>query len=53
MAYILLLKAHSIDKYLGKTGITVIDKVLGLIVLVIGIQFILSGLGGIVPSWFG
>jgi len=51
LAYFLLIKAHSIDKYLGKTGITVIDKVLGLIVLVIGIQFILSGLGGIVPTW--
>ncbi len=53
IAYLLLRKAHAVDKYLGKTGITVIDKILGLIVLVIGIQFILSGLGGIVPSWFG
>jgi len=51
IAYFLLIKAHAIDKYLGKTGITVIDKVLGLIVLVVGVQFILSGLGGIVPIW--
>ena len=53
IAYFLLIESHKIDKYIGKTGIIVIDKVLGLIVLVIGIQFILSGLGGIVPSWFG
>jgi len=53
IAYFLLVKSHSIDKYLGKTGINVIDKVLGLIVVVIGIQFILSGLGGIVPHWVG
>jgi multiple antibiotic resistance protein len=53
IAYLLLIKAHSIDKYLGKTGISVIDKVLGLIVIVIGIQFIVSGLGGIVPTWLG
>jgi multiple antibiotic resistance protein len=52
IAYVLLLKSHTIDKYIGKTGISVIDKVLGLIVLVVGIQFILSGLGSVVPSWF-
>jgi len=53
IAYFLLIRAHIIDKYLGKTGINVIDKILGLIVLVMGIQFILSGLGGVVPTWFG
>ena len=53
IAYFLLIKSHKIDKYIGKTGISVIDKLLGLIVLVMGIQFILSGLGGIVPTWFG
>jgi multiple antibiotic resistance protein len=52
IAYFLLIKSHSIDKYLRKTGINVIDKVLGLIVIVIGIQFIISGLGGIVLTWF-
>ncbi|MBR9705492.1 MarC family protein [Candidatus Pacearchaeota archaeon] len=52
IAYFLLVRAHVIDKYLGKTGINVIDKLLGLIVLVMGIQFILSGLGGVVPTWF-
>lgn len=52
IAYFLLIKAHTVDKYIGQTGINVIDKILGLIVLVIGIQFILSGLGGIVPNWF-
>ena len=52
IAYFLLIRAHIIDKYLGKIGINVIDKILGLIVLVMGIQFILSGLGGVVPFWF-
>jgi multiple antibiotic resistance protein len=52
IAYFMLIKAHLIDRYVGKTGINVIDKILGLIVLVMGIQFILSGLGGIVPTWF-
>ena len=52
ISYFLLIRAHIIDKYIVKTGINVIDKLLGLIVLVMGIQFILSGLGGIVPSWF-
>ncbi len=52
LSYFMLIKAHIIDKYVGKTGTNVIDKLLGLIVLVMGIQFILSGLGGIVPTWF-
>jgi multiple antibiotic resistance protein len=53
IAYFLLIEAHRMDKYLGKTGINVIDKILGLIVLVIGIQFIISGLQGLAPTLFG
>jgi multiple antibiotic resistance protein len=49
-AYFLLIEAHKVDKYLGKTGTIVIDKILGLIVVVIGIQFIVSGLKGIFPG---
>jgi multiple antibiotic resistance protein len=51
IAYFLLLNAHGIDKFLGEVGITVVDKILGLIVLVMGIQFVLTGLGPIVSSW--
>ncbi len=50
VSYFMLIKAHLIDKYINKTGTNVIDKLLGLIVLVMGIQFILSGLGGIIPT---
>jgi multiple antibiotic resistance protein len=53
LAYILLLKSNAIDKYLGETGVKVTDKILGLIVLVIGVQFVLNGLTGFVNLWFG
>ena len=48
IAYFFLINAHAIDKYLGKTGSLVMDKILGLIVVVMSIQFIISGITGIV-----
>jgi|APSaa5957512576_1039674.scaffolds.fasta_scaffold19480_3 multiple antibiotic resistance protein len=53
LSYIFLRKANSIDKYLGETGVKVTDKILGLLVLVIGIQFVLNGLTGVINLWFG
>ncbi|MBI2548483.1 MarC family protein [Candidatus Woesearchaeota archaeon] len=50
-AYLILSKAPFVDKYLGETGRLVIDKIMGLIVLVVGVQFIVDGIGAIVGSW--
>lgn len=50
ITYFLLINSHSIDKFLGETGVRVIDKLLGLIVLVMGIQFIINGINGL--GWF-
>jgi multiple antibiotic resistance protein len=50
-AYILLRNANAVDNYLGETGIKVTDKILGLIVLVIGVQFIINGLTTIITGW--
>ena len=50
IAYFLLINAHSLDKALGENGVRVIDKLLGLIVLVMGVQFIINGIGGL--GWF-
>lgn len=49
--YFLLLRSHALDKLLGKTGLRVADKILGLIVIVIGVQFILNGLSTVIPIW--
>lgn len=50
IAYFLLINAHSLDRVLGVNGVRVIDKLLGLIVLVMGVQFIINGIGGL--GWF-
>jgi len=44
---------YSVDivKVLGDTGMDVLTKVFGLITLAIGIQFIISGLGGAFPNY--
>lgn len=47
ISYFILRQSLMIDKYLGKNELAVIDKILGLIVLVIGIQFIINGVIGV------
>jgi len=47
IAYFLLTNAHSLDRFLGENGVRVIDKLLGLIVLVMGVQFVINGILGL------
>jgi len=47
IAYFLLVNAHLMDKFLGENGVRVIDKLLGLIVLVMGVQFVINGIAGL------
>jgi len=47
IAYFLLINAHVLDKVLGENGVRVIDKLLGLIVLVMGVQFVINGIAGL------
>lgn len=47
-AYFLLINANYLDRYLKETGKRVVDKLMGLIVLVIGVQFIINGVLGVV-----
>jgi multiple antibiotic resistance protein len=51
LSYIVLSKANKVDKHLGETGRLVADRVMGLIVLVVGIQFIINGIHSLVASW--
>jgi multiple antibiotic resistance protein len=50
IAYFLLINAHALDRVMGENGVRVIDKLLGLIVLVMGVQFVINGIGGL--GWF-
>ncbi|MBL7055813.1 MarC family protein [Candidatus Woesearchaeota archaeon] len=53
LSYIVLSKASIIDKYLGETRRRVIDRIMGLIVLVVGVQFVINGVEGLVLGWMG
>lgn len=51
MSYLILAEADLIQKYLGENGKKVVEKIMGLIVLVVGIQFIINGVGGLLTTW--
>lgn len=51
LAYLILAKADWIQKSIGHTGKNVVDKILGLIVMVVGVQFIINGVQGVLKLW--
>jgi multiple antibiotic resistance protein len=51
LSYVVLSRAFIIEKYLGETGRRVIDRIMGLIVFVVGIQFVINGIGGLILYW--
>ncbi len=57
LTYIILSHASLIEKVVGENGKKVIEKILGLIVVVVGVQFVLNGFDGfigiIVEKYFG
>ena len=51
ISYFVLIKADLVNRFLGETGGKVLERVLGLIVMVVGVQFIINGISGVVSSW--
>lgn len=51
--WIALLLAIPLSKYLGKTGINIATRVMGLILTAIAVEFIATGLGQIFPGLIG
>jgi multiple antibiotic resistance protein len=51
ISYFVLVNASIVDKYLKESGKRVADRIMGLIVLVVGVQFIIDGVEGVVLSW--
>lgn len=46
ISWVALRHAHAVDKLLGETGTIVVQRLLGLIVLVIAVQFLFNGVSG-------
>jgi multiple antibiotic resistance protein len=51
LAFLILLAAGPIAKGLGKTGMNIATRFMGLILAAIAVEFITSGLGEIFPGW--
>ena len=50
VAWVILRQAPMIDHLLGKAGANVVERVLGLLVLVIAVQFVFNGITGYLAS---
>jgi multiple antibiotic resistance protein len=53
ISYIVLSRASTVQKFLGETGRNVINRIMGLIVLVVGVQFIINGARNVLIPLFG
>jgi multiple antibiotic resistance protein len=50
-AYLVLIQAHHISRLLGKTGVAVMSRLMGLVLASIAMQFIIDGLKAAFPGW--
>ncbi|MFP4567359.1 MAG: MarC family protein [Candidatus Woesearchaeota archaeon] len=53
IAYWLLINADMVNRIMGKTTRKIVDKLLGLIVLVVGVQFLINGITNLIKVWAG
>ncbi|HKY31135.1 MAG TPA: MarC family protein [Candidatus Polarisedimenticolia bacterium] len=51
-SYLVLAAAPLVVRWLGETGQAAVSKVMGLIILCVGIQFLLNGLSAVAPRFF-
>ncbi len=46
-----LMLAPALLGALGRTGLNVVTRIMGLLVMVVGVQFLINGVGIVVGSW--
>ena len=51
LSYFILSRADYIGRYLGETGKHVSERIMGLVVLVVGVQFVINGIDGLLTAW--
>jgi multiple antibiotic resistance protein len=52
LSYVILAQASRVDRVLGKTGLNILERVAGLLLAAIAIQFVLDGLSEAWPTVF-
>ncbi|MFH1400310.1 MAG: NAAT family transporter [Nanoarchaeota archaeon] len=51
ISYFVISRADTLSKHLSQTGQNIIERVMGLIVMVVGVQFIIDGMSGVMTLW--
>jgi small neutral amino acid transporter SnatA (MarC family) len=51
ISYIVISHSHSISERLGNNGKNVLERIMGLLVLVIGVQMLINGAQGVLQLW--
>ena len=51
LSYIVLSESDRIVRYIGEAGKEAIEKIMGLIVLVVGVQFMINGMKAVLVTW--
>jgi small neutral amino acid transporter SnatA (MarC family) len=51
MSYFFFLSGDAIEKKIGKSGLVALTKIMGLILLTIGVQIFLGGLDGVLNEY--
>ncbi len=49
--YAILAGAARTERVLGRTGLAIVERAAGLLLVAIAVQFMLDGLGESLPSW--
>jgi multiple antibiotic resistance protein len=52
-SYVVLAGATRTERVLGRTGLAILERAAGLLLVAIAVQFMLDGLGESLPRWFG
>ena len=51
VSYIVLSEADRVVRYIGEAGKEAIEKIMGLIVMVVGVQFVINGIRAVLMTW--
>ena len=51
-SYLVLAGAARTERVLGRTGLAILERAAGLLLVAVAVQFMLDGLGESLPAWF-
>ena len=52
LTYVIFLGADYLNQRFGTTGLRIVQRIMGLILMVISVQFVIDGVGTVITGWF-